>query len=244
MTLIIVSVLPVILLMVYFYYRDKFEKEPLNVLMKAFTAGAFSTVPAVVFALIMMSVFSLSGKESVVYQSFINSFAEAAIPEEISKFALLYVFIWNDKNFNERYDGILYAVFVALGFAFVENIIYVSQNGVFVGISRALLAVPLHALAGVIMGYYFALAKFIQPKRASYLIKSVFFAIIAHGVYDFIIFYTDSIVGINPVFASIGCLFIFVFIFYLWRFSLRKVKLHVSNSVFKNRTEENENKEV
>ena len=237
MILIIVSVLPVILLMTYFYYRDKFEKEPLNVLMKAFTAGAFSAVPAVVFALIMMSLFPLTGKESAVYQSFIKSFAEAAIPEEISKFALLYIFIWNDKNFNERYDGILYAVFVALGFAFVENIIYVFQNGVAVGISRALLAVPLHALAGVIMGYYFALAKFIVPKRASFLIKSVFFAIIAHGVYDFIIFYTDSMAGISPVFAGMGFLLIFVFIFYLWRFSLRKVQLHLNNSVFKNRNE-------
>lgn len=237
MILIIVSVLPVFLLMTYFYYRDKFEKEPLKVLLKAFSAGAFSTIPAIIFAFLMMSAFSLTGKESAVYQSFINSFPEAAITEEFSKFALLYIFIWNDKNFNERYDGILYAVFVALGFAFVENIIYVFQNGVALGISRGLLAVPLHALCGVIMGYYFSLAKFNPARRKTNLLKAIAGAVMVHGLYDLILFYADSLVGINPVFAGMGFPLIFVFIFFLWRFSLRKVQIHVNDSVFKNRND-------
>ena len=239
MILIIASLLPVVLLMVYFYYRDKFEKEPLKVLMKAFGAGILSVFPAIILA----SLISVPQIEaySPAYSSFIRAFWEAAVPEEISKYALLYLFIWRDRNFNEYYDGIIYSVFVSLGFAGVENIMYVVGEGIEVALTRGLLSVPLHALCGVIMGYYFSLAKFNAARRKTFLLKAIAGAVMAHGLYDFILFYTDRMVGISPAFAGIGFLLIFVFIFYLWRFSLRKVQLHVNNSVFRNRTENKEN---
>ena len=238
MILIAASLLPVVLLMAYFYYRDKFEKEPVKVLMKAFGAGILSVFPAILLATLM----SLPDIEtySPATRSFIRAFWEAAVPEEICKFALLYFFIWRDRNFNEYYDGIIYAVFVSLGFAGVENIMYVVGEGIDVALTRGLLSVPLHALCGVIMGYYFSLARFNTARQKGYLLKAVAGAILAHGLYDFILFYTDSLVGISSAFAGLGFLLVFVFIIYLWRFSLRKIRLHVDNSTFKNQANEDE----
>ena len=238
MILIAASLLPVVLLMAYFYYRDKFEKEPVKVLMKAFGAGILSVFPAILLATLM----SLPDIEtySPATRSFIRAFCEAAVPEEICKFALLYFFIWRDRNFNEYYDGIIYAVFVSLGFAGVENIMYVVGEGIDVALTRGLLSVPLHALCGVIMGYYFSLARFNTARQKGYLLKAVAGAILAHGLYDFILFYTDSLVGISSAFAGLGFLLVFVFIIYLWQFSLRKIRLHVDNSVFKNQANEDE----
>ena len=238
MILIAASLLPVVLLMAYFYYRDKFEKEPVKVLMKAFGAGILSVFPAILLAT-LMSVHDIE-TYSPATRSFIRAFWEAAVPEEICKFALLYIFIWRDRNFNEYYDGIIYAVFVSLGFAGVENIMYVVGEGIDVALTRGLLSVPLHALCGVIMGYYFSLARFNTARQKGYLLKAVAGAILAHGLYDFILFYTDSLVGISSAFAGLGFLLVFVFIIYLWRFSLRKIRLHVDNSVFKNQANEDE----
>ncbi len=232
MSLLIASILPVVILMVYFYYHDKYEKEPLKSLTKAFFGGILS----VLLTLLLVSFFSIPVPEnaSQTYIAFVQSFGQAGIPEEISKFVILYFFIWRDKNFNEYYDGILYAVFVSLGFACVENIVYVMQYGMNVAISRALLAVPLHALCGVIMGYYFSLAKFTNQKNSN-LLKAVIFAILVHGFYDFILFFLAPYVEILPFVGILSTVLVFVFVGYMWKISLAKIRFHVSNSVFKDR---------
>ena len=222
--------------MIYFYYRDKFEKEPVKTLMKAFFAGMLSVLLTVISASILS--FPLTETGSPVYEAFVKSFWEAAIPEEISKFVLLYIFIWKDKNFNEYYDGIIYSVFVALGFAGVENIMYVMQGGIGIAISRALLSVPLHALCGVIMGYYLSLAKFNLSKKTIYFLTGIFWAIVAHGTYDFIIFYLEKSIGISEISALISTVLVFVFIILFWKVSLKKINIHVNNSVFKNKDDE------
>ena len=232
MSLIAASVLPVIILMIYFYSHDKFEKEPPKTLLKAFSAGVLSALLAIILAVSMS--FPLPESASAAYAAFIHSFWEAAIPEEISKFALLYLFIWRDKNFNEYYDGILYAVFVSLGFACFENTMYVMEHGISIAFSRALLAVPLHALCGVIMGYYFSLAKF-TGRKMSNLLKAVLLAILAHGIYDFILFYLEPYVALSPIVGLFTTILVFVFVGILWKISLGKIKIHVNNSVFRDR---------
>ncbi len=230
MNLLIASILPVIILMIYFYSKDKFEKEPLKSLAKAFFGGILSAFAAILLAVSIS--FPLPEGAPGVYSAFIHSFWEAAIPEEISKFALLYLFIWRDRNFNEYYDGILYAVFVSLGFACLENVLYVMEHGMSVAISRALLAVPLHALCGVIMGYYFSLARF-SVRKASNLLKAVFFAVLAHGVYDFILFFLEPYVDVLPFAGVLSTILVFGFVWFLWKTSIGKINNHVNNSVFK-----------
>lgn len=230
MSLIAASVLPVIILMIFFYSRNKFEKEPPKTLLKAFSGGVLSAFLAVILAVSMS--FPLPETSSAGYAAFIQSFWEAAVPEEISKFALLYLFIWRDKNFNEYYDGILYAVFVSLGFACVENFLYLMEHGMSIAMSRALLAVPLHALCGVIMGYYFSLARF-TGRKISNLLKAVLLAILAHGVYDFILFFLQPYVELSPVVGLLSTVLVFGFVGLLWKISLGKIRNHVNNSVFR-----------
>lgn len=231
MLLILSSIAPVIIVMVYLYYRDKYEKEPIRVLMKAFSGGALAIVTTVIVAFPLQHVIGVI--DNLFLSSFINSFVLAAIPEELSKFLFLYLFIWRDKNFNEYYDGIIYAVFVSMGFACIENILYVFQGGYGVAITRAILAIPGHALFGVIMGYYFARARFSISNRRDYLLKGVLLAILAHGIYNFLLFSISGISEINEWFAFILMLVFFAFIIKLHQIGFYKINKHVEASVFK-----------
>ena len=131
--------------------------------------------------------------------------------------------IWANKNFNERFDGIVYAVFISLGFALVENIMYVIQGGASVGLIRALTAVPAHALFGVVMGYYIGIARFSGVHRADYIIRALMWPIILHGFYDY------CLMSGKPI---LMLLFI-PFLGYLWISGFRKMKEISDSSRFK-----------
>lgn len=231
MQLITISVLPVIIILLYIYRRDKYEKEPLGLLLKAFTGGIFSAIAVILLLSPLNGIFPPI--ESVLNNALFNAFAWAAIPEELLKFLFLYWIIWKNRNFNENFDGIVYAVFVSLGFACLENLLYVTQHGISVGIMRAALSVPAHALFGVIMGYYFSIARFSDTSTALNLFKSLLYAIIAHGIYDFIIFWYIGTAEAEPLFSLILVIVFVVFIVFLWRIGFRKIKHHVELSVFR-----------
>lgn len=229
MSLILISIFPVIIIMIYLYYRDKYEKEPLSFLFKAFSAGVLSAILTIV---VLMPFGSLSEfKTGLPFVDAVKSaFLWAAIPEELFKFVCLYMFIWRDRHFNEHYDGIIYAAFVSLGFALFENFLYVFQMGMQVGISRAIITVPAHALFGVIMGFYFSLAKFNAARVSYYLILSLLLAILAHGIFDFLLMYSSAISQIDPT-MSIGIFMVFfIFVAYLWKLGFRKIRKHVEAS--------------
>ncbi len=231
MLLVFISVFPVIVILLYIYFRDKYEKEPIGLLLKAFVGGLFSALATILFLSPLHSFFPEF--YSVHGMAFFRAFAGAAIPEEILKFAFLYFIIWNNRNFNENFDGIVYAVFVALGFACFENVLYVTEYGAGVGIMRGIFAVPGHALDGVIMGYYFSLARFKPAKSSGYLLKSVLYPVIAHGIYDFLLFYASGIAEENHFMAGLAIIAFLIFIVALWRAGFRKIKQHVETSVFK-----------
>lgn len=232
MLLILSSIFPVVVIMVYLYYRDKYEKEPIRVLMKAFGGGVLTIIPALFLAVVFQPGAQLFSNNAFLL-SFYNAFLLAAVPEEVSKFLFLYLLIWHDKNFNEYFDGIIYAVFVSMGFALIENILYVIEGGYGVAIGRAILSVPAHALFGVIMGYYFAHAKFIPSQKAKYLFKGVLFAILAHGIYNFLLMYSNALIEINPIFALMLLVIFLGFIIKLHKIGFAKIKKHVEASVFK-----------
>ena len=231
MLLIFVSIFPVVFILLYIYYRDKYEKEPFGLLIKAFFGGVLSAIAT----LLVMSPASLyfPELEGVSSNALLMAFAGAAIPEEIFKFVFLNMIIWKNQNFNEYYDGIVYAVFVSLGFACLENILYVTQNGLGVGLMRGIISVPAHALDGVIMGYFFSLARFMPARKMEYLFKSLFYAILAHGIFDYLLFYSSGVSAIDPAMAGLTILVFLVFVIYLWWLGFKKIKQHVEASVFK-----------
>lgn len=221
--LLALSVLPVIILMVYIYRQDKYEKEPIGLLAKAFFGG----MVAIPLDLLLVSIInSIFYSETVFY----SAFMEAAFPEELCKFIILFLTIWWNRNFNEYMDGIVYATFVGLGFACVENILYVFEGGIGTGIVRALLSVPGHFLFAVIMGYFFSLAKFSKSGTFGYLMTGLFGAVLAHGLFDWLLMITDTIPD------ALGYIIFGLFLWgdvKLWKIGMKYISRHQENSQFK-----------
>ena len=210
MDLVFIALAPVFLIGFYVYYRDKYEKEPLGILVKALLAGVLICFPVI----LVESYLSVFAKSFGMYRSAYDAFVVAAFTEEIFKFTALYILFWKNPNFNEKFDGLVYAVFISLGFAGFENVLYVLRGGVQVGWVRAFTAVPFHALDGVVMGYYFGLAKFIPAFKDRYLKLSFFMPFLLHGIYDLIL------MSGHPVLLS--CFI--PFIVYMWLTGLKKMK--------------------
>lgn len=220
MNLFVLATAPVLIILVYVYIRDKYDREPLGLLLKTLLAGALTVIPVVlVNSWLEGYKVHFTGLQQVGYVAFVV----AALVEEFFKFIALYFIIWRNIEFNEKYDGIVYAVFVSLGFALVENIMYVVNYGETTGYMRALTAVPAHALFGVTMGYYFAFAKFSKKRNNYYLFMALFMPVLLHGIYDFLLMTQMNIY-----------LLIFIpFIVYLWRAGFIKMKELSDSSRFK-----------
>lgn len=185
--------------------KDKYEKEPGQMLIKAFLLGSVAVVPVIFFEL-RLNIFDLAEMDYL--KASYTAFVVAGLVEEGFKFFIFWFLLWKNKNFNERYDGIVYSVFISLGFATTENIGYVLLTGFHTAFIRSITAVPAHALFGVIMGYYLGKAKFADEKRkTSYLILAFIVPIVLHGIYDFILFSRSMVLML---------LFI-PYMLYLWR---------------------------
>ena len=223
MSLLTVAIVPVIIFLFAVYQKDT-EKEPLNLLFKGFVGGMLSIFPAVALAT-GFQYFNTFYNPMVV--SFYDAFFVAAIPEELAKFALLFFIIWKNKAFDQHYDGIIYAVFVSLGFAVVENILYVFEHGMETAILRAVLAIPAHGFFGVAMGYFFALAKFSERRfRKKNLALCLLIPILLHGTYDFALMYM-AVPDIS-VPEIIGLLALLAFVIVrLWKFGIRRIRKHI-----------------
>ena len=185
MNLLILSLAPVFVIGGYVYFRDKYEKEPLKLLILALLVGALTVIP-VLFVETFLDGFSsfFPGLTEAAWKAFMV----AGFTEELFKYLALYLLIWKSPEFNEKFDGIVYAVFVSLGFAGVENVLYVTQGGLATGISRAITAVPAHAIFGVTMGFYFGMAKFFEKDQNQLKRKALLYPVLLHGIYDFILF--------------------------------------------------------
>jgi protease PrsW len=218
--LIFISLAPILIIALYVYNRDKYEKEPLSSLLKALLAGVLIVLPVVLIEkLLSIPAEGMEGFSNVAYTAFIV----ASLTEEGMKFAAFYFFFLKNKNFNERFDGIVYAVYIALGFAGIENLLYVFTGGYSVGLVRALTAVPAHALFGIVMGYYFGIAKFCPGRNSIYMVLAFFLPFVFHGLYDFLL------MSNSPVLITI---FIPVFI-YFWITGFRKMSVASDASSFR-----------
>lgn len=185
-TLFLIATAPVFIILAYIYYRDKYEKEPLKLLLEGLVAGGVICLPIIYFERILSQV----GAPLIDLQwAAWNAFMVASFVEEIFKMLAVMLLIWRNVNFNEKFDGIVYAVFVSLGFAMVENVLYVvtRDGGLHVGLMRAITAVPAHAMFGVMMGYWIGKARFVKANRSKYLFLAFFFPFLFHGLYDFIL---------------------------------------------------------
>lgn len=221
MILLLAAIAPSAALMYYFYMKDKYEKEPRHLLVKAFLLGAISVIPILIVEM-RLNIFDIGDKRLIAVSY--TAFIVAGLVEEAFKFLMFYLLIWRNNEFDEMYDGIVYSVFISLGFATVENIAYVLSTGFSVALLRSITAVPAHALFGVTMGYYLGIGKFVrQPYKTKYFLMGLFVPVLLHGIYDFILL--SHRYYITAVFV--------IYMVYLWKRGMRNVRELVFNSPYK-----------
>lgn len=209
---------PVVIAAVYIFIRDKYEKEPYAMLFLGLLYGVYSTF--VIWAVGMALERAFPHTET----PFFNAFFSSAGIEEGVKFLFLYFLIFRNPNFNEPFDGIVYGIFIALGFAWLENIIYVFHKelgGYETALARAIFSVPGHGLFGLEMGYYLALAKYYGKGR--YLLKTFVVPYLLHGIYNYILFLDRKLLWI----PFLG------FVLFLWLLGFKRIKILLEQSPFK-----------
>ena len=206
------DLLPAIYLMKYIYRKDTVEKEPSMLLMSLLIYGVIAALISIALEGIGTKILNSLMDQSSVGYTLVLAFVVVAMVEEGAKFAMLKRRTWREVNFNYRFDGIVYAVFISLGFAAFENIGYVLGYGLSVAPARALLAVPGHMCFGVFMGTFYGRAKQCQvwgdksEERANLWLGYIV-AVLLHGFYD-------SCAMINTVASSITFI-AFVVIMYI-----------------------------
>ena len=194
MSLLFIALAPVIVILIYIYIKDKYEKEPLSFLFENFILGAIvSIVVTLVLGYFIQRLFPITNKESII-QQFIKAFFIVGFVEEFSKYIIVRYHAQKNAEFNEPFDGIVYALVVSMGFAALENIIYVYQYGFTTGLTRAFTAIPAHATFGILMGYFMGKAKF-SKNNVKYNLLGLLVATVFHGAYDFFLF-LDFLPGI------------------------------------------------
>lgn len=181
--LLALAMAPGIAIGIYIYLKDHHEREPLGLLLTSFFYGVLST--AITFAISWPLDFLVTLKDGDVVDQFANAFFKVALVEEFSKFIFIRFILYPNKNFNEPFDGIVYATMVGMGFATFENILYVFHYGIPTGVLRMFTAVPAHACFAVLMGYFLGKAKFTHRKEIYYSLVALLVATAFHGAYDY-----------------------------------------------------------
>ncbi len=203
MTTLLITIVPSILILLYFFLSDKF-KEPKGSIAIVFFLGILICLPAGIINSFMENNF-----KDVFSERLLHSFLGPAWSEEFLKFIILYLIVLRRNEFNEPMDGIVYGVVVSLGFATFENYDYVFRlaeqwkiEPYQMAIWRSYSAVPMHGLNGCIMGFYFGMYAFTANKK--YLILCLLIPFVIHGLYNFLSYpYHFSIVGILTIYSII-----------------------------------------
>jgi RsiW-degrading membrane proteinase PrsW (M82 family) len=216
------ALVPSFLLIWYFRSRD-LNPEPSRVVWATFWLGVATVVPVLLVALPLMHV--LSGLPSPELRGVSYALLTAAVPEELFKFLVVVGYAARHKEFDEPMDGIVYGAVASLGFATLENVLYVSGGGLGMALMRALTAVPAHAFMGAIMGYYVGQARFAAPeRRAGLYALGYFLPMTIHALYDApLLMLKESGPGASPLVAASLAVSVFVLIS-AWRWSIALVR--------------------
>ncbi|MGM9837537.1 MAG: PrsW family intramembrane metalloprotease [Paludibacteraceae bacterium] len=189
-TIVFAAILPAFLLVLYIWWKDKYRREPFSQIVRGFCFGIASA--GIAYGLeVAIEVFALVPAEPAGFlQAAWKAFVGAAMPEELAKLMMLYLLLRNNKYFDERFDGIVYACCVGMGFAATENIIYLFGNidqWEAVAVQRAIFAVPGHFLFAVAMGYCYAMVYFgdVSWRKRS---RIFWVPVLLHGTYDSLLF--------------------------------------------------------
>ena len=212
--LLFLAILPVSCFMIWIYYKDKYDKEPILTLVKYFLVGILVSILCIFIELYFNYLNIFNGLASYIYVAFFVT----AFTEEGVKSIILIPMLLREKHFNEKLDGIIYSIFLSLGFATIENIIYLmkekSELTLSLSITRGLISIPTHIMFAITMGYYISKYKFNKENNKNkYLYFAIITPVLLHGVFDFIL-----MIGYRW-----AIIVFIVYVIFLWKINLDKL---------------------
>jgi protease PrsW len=190
----VVAVVPGLAAIALFDYFDRKRPEPIATRWKVLGAGALSVLPVIVIDQWILGAVGDAVPPRYTYNgSMFQAFVIAAGVEELLKISVIYWIVWRRAEFDERMDGLVYGARAGLGFAIVENFFYLMQQPTMdavlhLGILRAVLAVPGHAMWSAMIGYAAARARF--DRKGLGFVGGYLLAVALHGIYDYAVFAT------------------------------------------------------
>ncbi|NLJ78855.1 MAG: PrsW family intramembrane metalloprotease [Tissierellia bacterium] len=217
----VIAITPAIIIILAIYLSDRHDREPIRLLMLTYIFGALIAAPVVIVEEFFLRINIFGGTLEALYTAFIV----AGFTEEFFKRLVVLKIPYRTKYFDEKLDGIVYGVFAAMGFATIENIVYVVYryaNNPHVGLYRGIFSVPAHAIFGVTMGYYLSLAKFdtVEERSNRNLWRSLYMPILLHGTFNFIL--ATDIPLLSMLFVP--------YVIYIWWLNHRKLSQFLYDS--------------
>ena len=211
----VLTFLPAVLLLCYFYRTDR-NRQPRKTVTLTFLYGGLTFFPVFVIENILTRLNVTSGTNLLVFNLY-DMIVNVAVPEEFFKLIVIVFYSARSSAFDKPLDGIVYGATAALGFATIENIFYVLDGGLGTAITRAILSVPSHAFWGAIMGYTVGQVRF-SGRKKRFILLGLLIAVILHGLFNFFLVsieeagaYTDAIAG----FVALGLMFLLFTVFAL-----------------------------
>ncbi|MBR0296021.1 MAG: PrsW family intramembrane metalloprotease [Paludibacteraceae bacterium] len=224
-TVILAAILPPFLLVLYIWWKDRYQREPFLELAKAFFYGVISAGIAIVFETALSYMSLVPSEPTTLLQATWKAFVGAAIPEELAKLLMLWLLLRRSKYFDERFDGIVYAACIGMGFAATENIIYLFSNleqWQSVAVGRAMFAVPGHFFFAVAMGYFYSMIYFGDMSwRKSARIFWV--PVLLHGTYDALLMMRE----VGTMWSGILLICFYIFCFKMLKYGRKRIAEHL-----------------
>nr|MBR1739770.1 PrsW family intramembrane metalloprotease [Ruminococcus sp.] len=216
--LLLLSVLPTVIIFIIVIKNARARREPFRKVLRVFLTSVAAAIPAGIINELGMSIetriFRSNGYAAAGFlYEFCKVFFIVGINEEFWKYITFKSTIFGDRDFDNTYDGIIYGAASALGFATIENIMYVSEGGLTTALLRAVTSIPLHAVTGIYMGYYFGIAKYKrynnvqEDKNPQH--RALILSMVMHGTYDFFAF-ASSLPGNTSTQSTLFALMVFV----------------------------------
>ena len=224
--ILLLAVAPAIILIMYIYIVDKKQREPIPQILKGFAYGIVSAFIAVPAALFLADTQFYTDTFTNIIDALRTAFYGAALPEEAAKLFMLWLLVRKNQYFDERLDGIVYAVAISMGFAAFENVLYLIDNyeeWLSVGLTRATLSVPAHYAFAVLMGYYYAKVHFGISNSLKDKVMILFAPVIVHTIFDWLLFS----ISITPTLTG-GLFVIFIiFVIKMHQYANARIKEHL-----------------
>lgn len=224
--IILLAISPAIILITYIYLVDKKQREPLPQILKGFLFGIISAFLAVPAALFFADTNLYVDTYTNIVDACRTAFFGAGLPEEAAKLFMLWLLVRKNKYFDERIDGIVYAVAISMGFAAFENVLYLLSNydqWLYVGLTRAALSVPAHYAFAVLMGYYYSKVHFGISNSPKDKLMILFAPVIVHTIFDWILFS----ISITPTLAGILSILFVIFVIKMHKYANARIKEHL-----------------